>query len=335
MGKHIHHRHRPWYKEPLYIVSIFAFLFALLSMFFPVLSPMVTSIVFYVEMIWWAILIGLIIGGFIGYFVPEEYISKHLGYGRRVVPYAVVLGFLMSACSHGILAIAIALFRRGASTAAVIAFLLASPWANLPMTIILFAFFGLNALFIIFGSLLIAVVTGFIFQLLEKKKMVDIGNVVKVKKTFSVRKDIKKRLKRYRFKPTDVTNTLHASWDLAKAVLWWVIIGIFLASFIGSYIPQDIMQTYFGPTLIGLLGTLLLATVIEVCSEGSSPLAFELYRQTGAFGNSFVFLNAGVATDFTEIGLISTNIGKRTAIWLLLITLPQILILGYIFNIFI
>jgi uncharacterized membrane protein YraQ (UPF0718 family) len=93
------------------------------------------------------------------------------------------------------------------------------------------------------------------------------------------------------------------------------------------------MQTYFGPTLIGLLGTLLLATVIEVCSEGSSPLAFELYRQTGAFGNSFVFLNAGVATDFTEIGLISTNIGKRTAIWMVLITLPQILILGYIFNI--
>jgi len=335
MNKHLHHRHRPWYKEPLYLVSIFTAAILILSIFFPVLSPMINSIIFYVEKIWWAILIGLIIGGFIGYFVPEEYVSKHLGYGKRVIPYAVILGFFMSACSHGILAIAIALYKRGASTAAVIAFLLASPWANLPMTIILFAFFGLNGILIILGSLFIAIITGFIFQVLEKRSIVDKGNVVNVKKSFSVRKDIKKRLSNYKFNPSDITNTLHASWDLAKAVLWWVIIGILLASVIGSYVPQDIMQTYFGPTILGLLATLLIATIIEVCSEGSSPLAFELYRQTGAFGNSFVFLNAGVATDVTEIGLISTNIGKRTALWMILLTLPQILILGYIFNMFI
>jgi uncharacterized membrane protein YraQ (UPF0718 family) len=195
MGKHIHHRHRPWYREPLYLVFIFTAVILILNIFLPILNPMIESMVFYTNIVWWAVLVGLLLGGFISYFVPEEYISKHLGYGRRVIPYSVLLGFLMSACSHGILAIAIALYRRGASTAAVIAFMLASPWANLPMTIILFAFFGLNALFIIFGSLLIAVVTGFVFQTLERKRMVDIGNVVKVKKSFSVRKDIKKRMK--------------------------------------------------------------------------------------------------------------------------------------------
>ena len=76
----------------------------------------------------------------------------------------------------------------------------------------------------------------------------------------------------------------------------------------------------------------MLATVIEICSEGSSPMAFEIFRQTGAFGNSFVFLMAGVATDYTEIGLIWSNIGKKAALWLPVITLPQILILGYVFN---
>ncbi len=88
-----------------------------------------------------------------------------------------------------------------------------------------------------------------------------------------------------------------------------------------------------GPTLLGLLVTLSLATIIEVCSEGSSPLSFEIYRQTGALGNSFVFLMAGVATDYTEIGLLWTNVGKRTAIWMPIITVPQIVILGYIANI--
>jgi len=87
-----------------------------------------------------------------------------------------------------------------------------------------------------------------------------------------------------------------------------------------------------GPTILGLVVTLVLATIIEVCSEGSSPLAFEIYRQTGALGNSFVFLMAGVATDYTEIGLLWTNVGRRTAIWLPVIAVPQVVILGYIAN---
>jgi len=91
---------------------------------------------------------------------------------------------------------------------------------------------------------------------------------------------------------------------------------------------------FMGPTMIGILVTLALATVIEVYSEGSSPLAFEIYRQTGALGNSFVFLMAGVVTDYTEIGLLWTNVGRRTAIFLPLITVPQVIILGYLANIF-
>jgi uncharacterized membrane protein YraQ (UPF0718 family) len=89
---------------------------------------------------------------------------------------------------------------------------------------------------------------------------------------------------------------------------------------------------FMGPTIIGLLITLLFATIIEVCSEGSSPLAFEIFNQTGAFGNSFTFLMAGVATDYTEIGLIWQNIGKRAAILIPIITVPQIIVLGYVFN---
>ncbi len=116
-------------------------------------------------------------------------------------------------------------------------------------------------------------------------------------------------------------------------ILWWVLIGILAASVIAAYIPESIMQIYLGPSLLGLFLTLILGVVIEVCSEGSSPLAFEIYRRTGALGNAFVFLNAGVATDYTEIGLIATNIGKRAALWMILVTIPQILILGYLFNI--
>jgi len=54
----------------------------------------------------------------------------------------------------------------------------------------------------------------------------------------------------------------------------------------------------------------------------------------GTLGNPFVFLMAGVVTDYTEIGIIWSNIGKKTAIWLPIITVPQVLFIGYLFNLF-
>jgi len=105
-----------------------------------------------------------------------------------------------------------------------------------------------------------------------------------------------------------------------------------LASLAGAYIPEMFFMKYMGATLLGMVVVLVIATIIEVCSEGSAPMAFEIFKQTGAFGNSFIFLMAGVATDYTEIGLIWSNIGKKAAIWLPIITVPQILVLGYVFN---
>jgi len=116
-------------------------------------------------------------------------------------------------------------------------------------------------------------------------------------------------------------------------VLWWILIGMFMASLARAFIPSGFFMDYMGASLLGLLITLGIATIIEVCSEGSSPMAFEIFRQTGAFGNAFVFLMAGVVTDYTEIGLIWSNIGKKAAIWLPVIAVPQVLLLGYIFNI--
>jgi len=105
-----------------------------------------------------------------------------------------------------------------------------------------------------------------------------------------------------------------------------------LASIVGAYVPQAIFHKYMGPTFLGMFATLALATVMEVCSEGTAPLAFEIYRQTAAVGNAFVFLMAGVVTDYTEIGLLWVNVGRRVAIWLPIITVPQVIVFGIIAN---
>jgi len=337
----------PWYKERLYITSIIAIILLVISYFVVVMNPFFYAFVDYLKLIWWAIIIGFLIGGIIDYFIPRQYIEKYLSrHQKRTILYSIIFGFLMSACSHGILAISIELYKKGASTSSVIAFLLASPWANLPITILLFSFFGVKATFIVLSALAIAFITGLIYQRLEQKNLVECnkcrhGEDNEVLSDFSIINDIKRRWRKYEFTTKNnikaIKGTLIGSWALTKMVMWWLIIGIIMAAFARAYIPTHIFQQYMGPTLLGLLVTLFFATIIEVCSEGSSPLAFEIYDksvQVGApaFGNSFTFLMAGVATDYTEIGLIWQNIGKKAAIWLPIITVPQILILGFLFN---
>ena len=334
-----------WYKERLFIIGIVVIILLTVGYFLPFLKPFFDAFMEYLALIWWALLLGFLVGGIIDYFIPREYIEKYLSrHRKRTILYAIIFGFLMTACSHGILAIAMELYKKGASTSAVVAFLLASPWANLPITVLLFGFFGLKAAFIIISALVIAMTTGLIYQLLERRGMVECsccerGEDKPVLTDFSIIKDVKRRWKKYDFTAKSnvhaIKGTIKGSWSLTKMVMWWLLVGMLMAAFARAYIPHDLFMNYMGPTFLGLIVTLFFATIIEVCSEGSSPLAFEIFNQTGAFGNSFTFLMAGVATDYTEIGLIWHNIGKKAALWLPIVTVPQILILGYLFNIFI
>jgi len=45
------------------------------------------------------------------------------------------------------------------------------------------------------------------------------------------------------------------------------------------------------------------------------------------------FLMGGVVTDYTEIGLVWHNIGRKTALWLVAVSVPQTLLLGWVLNV--
>lgn len=328
----------PFYRDKAFNVAAVLILLILLSYKLSLLEPFRETFFIYFKIIWWAILLGFLLGGVIDHYVPREYISHILARPKkRTIFYSVILGFFMSACSHGILALSIELHKKGASNPAVIAFLLASPWANIALTIMLIGFFGLKAFYIIFSAIVIALITGFTFQFLERKNLIEKNdNIVKTERDFSVIDDIKKRVGEYKFSAqtlkSDIKGIYNGAVSLSSMVLWWILIGMGMASLAGAYIPPGIFHIYMGPTLLGLVVTLAVATIIEVCSEGSAPLAFEIFRQTGALGNSFVFLMGGVVTDYTEIGLLWHNVGKRVAIWLPIVTVPQVILLGMIAN---
>ncbi|HEY8190976.1 MAG TPA: permease, partial [Alphaproteobacteria bacterium] len=156
---------------------------------------------------------------------------------------------------------------------------------------------------------------------------------VDMPENFSLRADAKARLKNFKFTPRFLTGVVADGLHEGRMVMRWLFFGTILAALIRTFVSTDMMTTYFGPTLLGLLLTLAATTVIEVCSEGSAPIGAELVTRAAAPGNGFAFLMAGVSTDYTEILVLRQITGSwKSALFLPLLTMPQILLLGWIMN---
>jgi len=326
------------YLDPWVWVPLSGVLLATLGMWWQAAAPISAIYIGYLQKVLLPFLLGLVIGGVIDHFVPKEYIVKLLaGTKKRVIVRSTLLGFLASTCSHGCLALTIELYRKGASIPAVVSFLLASPWASMSLTLILLSLFGLKGIAIITGALAIACATGLIFQRLALNGLIESNpNTLVLEEQFSITRDLAKRWRGYAWTPQQLTidlrGVVRGMIPLGRMVLGWVQLGLVLSSVLGALVPHGVFAQFLGPSLGGLLLTLLAAAIVEVCSEGTAPLAFELYRHTGALGNAFGFLMGGVVTDYTELGALWSNIGPRTVLWLLVITLPLVIIMGLVFN---
>ncbi len=286
--------------------------------------------------IWWGIVVGMLMVAVLTK-IPREFVVSILGTGTglRGILRATVGGVFLDLCSHGILMVAAKLYERGATTGQVMAFLVASPWNSFSLTLILIALIGIKwTLVFIVASMLIAMVTGYIFEILVRNKTLpDNPNKIDLPENFKFWKEAK-----VQFQATKINSLFIA--DMAKAgileslmVIRWILFGVLLASLIRTFIDASTFEDYFGPTLLGLGLTLLMATIIEVCSEGSTPVAADLLTRANAPGNSFAFLMTGVSTDYTEIMVLKdTTKSWKIALYLPLITVPQIVVIAWLIN---
>lgn len=294
------------------------------------------SIFSMINTMWWSIILAAIFVGILSR-IPASFVISALGKGGswNGLWRATLAGLLLDLCSHGILMIGMQLYNRGASLGQVMAFLIASPWNSFSLTIILIALVGLpwTLAFIIF-SVVIALISGRIFDnLVAKKTLPSNPHQTDLPENFSFWSEAFKQLKTVKFSITLIQEMLWEGIKGSRMVLRWLLFGVVLASLIRTFIEVDTYQALFGPTLAGLGLTLLAATIIEVCSEGSTPIAADLLTRANAPGNSFAFLMTGVATDYTEIMSIKdTTHSWKIALFLPLVTIPQVILIALLLN---
>lgn len=289
-----------------------------------------------INRMWWGLLAAVIFVGLLER-IPRDLVMSALGQGGTLkgIVRATVAGVLLDLCSHGILMVGTKLYERGASLGQLMAFLIASPWNSLSLTIILVALIGFGwTLTFVLLSMAVGVVTGLIFdRLVSKGTLPSNPNHCEMTNGDGLWQQIVQLGKSVRITPAGVSSVLKDGLKDSKMVFRWLLFGIVLAAAIRAFVPMDTYQTLFGPTVMGLLLTLLAATIIEVCSEGSTPIAADILTRAAAPGNGFTFLMAGVATDYTEVMVIrDLTQSWKIALFLPLVSVPQILVIGWILN---
>lgn len=285
---------------------------------------------------WWGIAVGVFFVGLLSH-VPRETIMRLLGRGGSWpgLARATGAGVLLDLCSHGILAVGMKLYERGASVGQMMAFLIASPWNSFSLTLILFGLIGVGwTLLFILLSVVVAMVTGWVFdRLVEWGVLPDNPNRLPADADLSEAPSLMELLRQARPSGVGFGRLLMEGLRGSRMVIRWALFGVVLASLIRAFVPAEVFADWFGPTMVGLALTVLAATLIEVCSEGSVPIAADLMTRAAAPGNAFTFLMAGVATDYTEVMVIrDTTRSWKLALFLPLITVPQVIVIGILLN---
>ncbi|MDD9912806.1 MAG: permease [Alphaproteobacteria bacterium] len=300
------------------------------------LATMAHTVHYMVHTVWWGVVIGAVFVGLLSK-IPQVFIMSVLGKGGTFngLLRAVGAGVLFDLCSHGLLMVAVKLYQRGASIGQIVAFLLASPWNSFSLTLILVTLIGWQWTFVFIGlSIVIALITGWVFdRFVARGWLPENHNTVDMPEDFHFWKDARTGIQATRFDFAFFKDIFVNGVKDSRIVLRWLLFGILLAAALRALLDPTQFEGLFGPTFIGLLVTVVFATVLEVCSEGSTPIAADILTRAQAPGNGFAFLMAGVATDYTEIMVLKdTTKSWKIALFLPLISVPQVMLVAWLVN---
>lgn len=285
---------------------------------------------------WWGLVLGIFFVGLLGK-VPRELVMGVLGAGGGAAGIfrATLAGLLLDLCSHGILLIGMRLYERGASLGQTMAFLIASPWNSISLTVILIALIGPKwTLAFILLSAVVAILSGLVFERLVTANILpDNPNTDTLPDGFNLLRETKSAWRGINWSPALFKEIAIDGLKESRMILRWLLFGVALAAALRTFLSVEAFQAWFGPTLFGLGVTLVATTILEVCSEGSSPIAADILNRAAAPGNAFTFLMAGVATDYTEIMALKERTRSwKIALFLPLVTVPQVIAISVLLN---
>jgi uncharacterized membrane protein YraQ (UPF0718 family) len=108
-----------------------------------------------------------------------------------------------------------------------------------------------------------------------------------------------------------VLSGLHyAATDLVRDTTLWLLVGLFFAALVQTYVPADFLVKW-GDGILAMLVMVLVSIPMYICATASTPIAAGLLLAGVSPGAVLVFMMAGPATNIATLGVVTKELGKR------------------------
>jgi len=257
----------------------------------------------------WPLILGFTLSGVVQAVVSHQEMARLLPDDRpATIAKALALGAASSSCSYAAVAIARALFRKGADFTATMAFEMASTNLVVELAIIMLVFLGWQFTLAEFvGAPIMVALLVILFRLLlnrkllgEAKEQADKGLTGRMEGHAEMDMSVKGGGTLWQRITSDAGFTAISHYFVMDVASVWMDIagGLLISGALAAWIPADFWQSFFvvdHPLLAKLWGPIvgpLVAVISFVCSVGNIPLAAVLWNGGISFGGAIAFIFA-------------------------------------------
>ncbi|WP_163936794.1 SO_0444 family Cu/Zn efflux transporter [Paraferrimonas sp. SM1919] len=249
------------------------------------------------------LMLGLIIAGMLKMFIPMKWMESQLGgTGVKPVLKAAIIGAPLPLCSCGVIPAAVGLRRAGASKGATTSFLVATPETGVDSVSLSYALLGP---FMTIIRPIAAIISAITAGLLVGRDDKPVTTSAEVKSCCASKKP--KPLSFYQKLSAGIS---YAATDLVKDTWLWLVIGLFFAAIVKTYVDQDYLSQW-GDGIAAMALMVLISIPMYICATASTPIAAGLLLSGISPGAVLVFMLAGPATNIATLGVVHKELGKR------------------------
>ncbi|MCF1430101.1 MAG: SO_0444 family Cu/Zn efflux transporter [Shewanella sp.] len=101
-----------------------------------------------------------------------------------------------------------------------------------------------------------------------------------------------------------------AATDLVRDTTVWLLMGLFFAALVQTYVPGDFLAKW-GNGILAMLVMVTISIPMYICATASTPIAAGLLLAGVSPGAVLVFMMAGPATNIATLGVVTKELGKR------------------------
>jgi len=271
------------------------------------------------------LIIGLFLSGIIRLVIPETWINKVLGNESSVIT-AALIGTPLPLCSCSVIPAAMGIRRAGASKASTASFMVATPETGVDSIGVTYALMGpVMAIARPISAIISAIVAGLLVRFCDEESPPNLDVV-------------KSCCKKGNNKLSD-----SGLWGQTKAVMQygygklladfmgWLLVGLFFASLIQTFVPASLFTEY-GNGVPAMLLIIVISIPMYICATASTPIAAGMMLAGISPGAALVFMLAGPATNIATLMVVKNELGPRSLFGYLAGVIISALVTGLIFD---